>query len=49
MLMSLRVDKIQDQQLRWGNSYANQNSEKYQELEGEVDYAVSNLKSFFLY
>ena len=40
--MSMKIDRIQDNGIRWGDSYWDQNSEPYQVLEGEVDYAVSS-------
>ena len=42
LLMSMKIDRIQDNRIRWGDSYWDQNSEPYQVLEGEVDYAVSS-------
>ena len=39
--MSMKIDRIQDNRIKWGASYWDQNSEPYQVLEGEVDYAVS--------
>ena len=39
--MSMKIDRIQDQRIKWGAGYWNKNSEPYQVLEGEVDYAVS--------
>lgn len=42
LLMSLKVDRIQDAQIVWGQNYQDQNSEVFQVLEGEVDYAISS-------
>ena len=39
--MSMKIDRIQDNRIKWGDSYWDHNSEPYQVLEGEVDYAVS--------
>ena len=37
----MKIDRIQDNRIKWGDSYWDHNSEPYQVLEGEVDYAVS--------
>ena len=42
--MSMKIDRIQDNRIKWGQSYWDPNSEPYQVLEGEVDYAVSHTK-----
>ena len=43
LLMSMKIDRIQDDKIIWNNDYNNQNTEQYQVLEGEVDYAVSDI------
>lgn len=40
--MSMKIDRIQDNRIKWGQSYWDPNSEPYQVLEGEVDYAISS-------
>lgn len=42
LLMSMKIDRIQDQRIKWGSGYWNKNSEPYQVLEGEVDYAINS-------
>ena len=44
LLMSMKIDRIQENRIKWGQSYWDPNSEPYQVLEGEVDYAVSHTK-----
>ena len=41
LLMSMKIDRIQEEKIVWNNEYDNQNTEMYQVLEGEVNYAVS--------
>jgi hypothetical protein len=41
LLMSMKIDRMQDNRIKWGAGYWDRNSEPYQVLEGEVDYAVS--------
>ena len=40
--MSMKIDRIQDDKIVWNNGYENQNTEEYQVLEAEVNYAVSD-------
>ena len=40
--MSMKIDRIQEDKIVWNSDYNNQNSDMYQVLEGEVDYAVSS-------
>jgi len=42
LLMSMKIDRIQDDKIIWNNDYNNQNTEQYQVLEGEVDYAIGS-------
>jgi len=40
--MSMKIDRIQDNRIKWGGIYRDRNSEPYQVLEGEVDYAIDS-------
>ncbi|XP_040563775.1 uncharacterized protein [Lepeophtheirus salmonis] len=40
LLMSLQVDRINNNRIFWSNHYENPNSEEYQLLEGESNYAI---------
>jgi len=42
LLMSMKIDRIQDDRIKWNNGYENQNTEEYQVLEGEVNYAIGS-------
>jgi len=42
LLMSMKIDRIQDDKIFWNNGYDNQNTEEYQVLEGEVNYAIGS-------
>ena len=41
LLMSMQVDRINQQKVVWNGNYKNPNSREYQTLEGESNYAVS--------
>ena len=38
--MSMKIDRIQDDKILWSKMYENKNTDQYQVLEGEVNYAV---------
>ena len=38
--MSMKIDRIQDDKILWNKMYENKNTDQYQVLEGEVNYAV---------
>jgi len=42
LLMSMKIDRIQEEKIVWNNEYDNQNTEMYQVLEGEVNYAIGS-------
>eukprot|EP00090_Calanus_glacialis_P024763 TRINITY_DN3845_c0_g1_i2.p1 TRINITY_DN3845_c0_g1~~TRINITY_DN3845_c0_g1_i2.p1 ORF type:complete len:1336 (-),score=262.38 TRINITY_DN3845_c0_g1_i2:474-4481(-) len=42
LLMSMKIDRIQEDKIVWNNGYENQNTEEYQVLEGEVNYAIGS-------
>ena len=46
LLMSMKIDRIQEEKIVWNNEYDSQNTEMYQVLEGEVNYAVSRSIEF---
>ena len=39
--MSMKIDRIKDDKIRWSEMYQDQNTEQYHTLEDEVNYAVS--------
>ena len=39
--MSMKIDRIKDDKIRWSDMYMDQNTEQYHALEDEVNYAVS--------
>ena len=39
--MSMKIDRIKDDKIRWSEMYMDQNTEQYHTLEDEVNYAVS--------
>ena len=41
LLMSMKIDRIKDDKIRWSEMYMDQNTEQYHTLEDEVNYAVS--------
>ena len=41
LLMSMKIDRIKDDKIRWSEMYQDQNTEQYHTLEDEVNYAVS--------
>ena len=46
LLMSMQVDRINQQRIFWSGKYVNPNSKEYKTLEGESNYAVSGRKYF---
>jgi len=42
LLLSLKLDRIQDTPLSWSREYRDPNSEKFQVLEGEASYAIDS-------
>ena len=48
LLMSMQVDRINQQRIFWSGKYVNPNSKEYKTLEGESNYAVSS-KNYFVH
>ena len=46
--MSMQVDRINQKRIFWSGKYVNPNSKEYQTLEGESNYAVSNVQDKIL-
>ena len=40
LLMSMKIDRIKDARITWSQMYNDQNTEQYQTLSDEVNYAV---------
>lgn len=49
LLMSMQVDRINQQRIFWSGNYLNPNSREYQTLESEATYAVSMQRKAFLF